>query len=276
MKQKIINIVGIFFLVIGITLLLYPEIISYLKQKQSDQTVKELTQRRSKRKQDDLLYQKAVRYNRKIFKEKQAGLKDVFSYRSAPIILKNEKNTFGYIKIPKMKQKLPLYLGATMENMRKGAAIMGQTSLPLGQKDSNCVIAAHRGYQGIPYFRDIEQLKTGDRVIIKNPWEKLTYRVEEIKIIQPNDSDQIKIRKGKEMVTLLTCHPYRSHGKYRYVVYCIRDHGQKIVEKKNSTIKDTHFQSSEWDIRREKIVRYVGLMLLIFFGIGIIMPKKKR
>mgnify|MGYP007116387194 CR=1 FL=1 len=51
-KQKIINIVGIFFLVIGITLLLYPEIISYLKQKQSDQTVKELTQRRSKRKQD--------------------------------------------------------------------------------------------------------------------------------------------------------------------------------------------------------------------------------
>ena len=105
MKQKIINIVGIFFLVIGITLLLYPEIISYLKQKQSDQTVKELTQRRSKRKQDDLLYQKAVRYNRKIFKEKQAGLKDVFSYRSAPIVLRNEKNTFGYIKIPKMKQK---------------------------------------------------------------------------------------------------------------------------------------------------------------------------
>lgn len=103
------------FLVIGITLLLYPEIISYLKQKQSDQTVKELTQRRSKRKQDDLLYQKAVRYNRKIFKEKQAGLKDVFSYRSAPIVLRNEKNTFGYIKIPKMKQKLPLYLGATME-----------------------------------------------------------------------------------------------------------------------------------------------------------------
>ncbi|MBP0075307.1 class C sortase, partial [Anaerostipes hadrus] len=99
-------------------LLLYPEIISYLKQKQSNQTVKELTQRRSKRKQADLLYQNAVRYNRKILKEKQAGLKDVFSYRSAPIDLRNTKNTFGYIKLPKMKQKLPLYLGATMENMR--------------------------------------------------------------------------------------------------------------------------------------------------------------
>ena len=175
-----------------------------------------------------------------------------------------------------MDVKLPLYLGASLENMRKGAAIMGETSLPLGTKNSNCVIAAHRGYEGIPYFREIEKLKVGDRVIIKNPWEKLTYRVEEIKIIQPDDSNQIKIQKGKDMVTLLTCHPYRGHGRYRYVVYCIRDHGQKIVEKKNNTIKDTHFQSSEWDIQREKIVRYVGLMLLIFFGIGIIMPKKKR
>ena len=216
MKQKIINIVGIFFLVIGITLLLYPEIISYLKQKQSNQTVKELTQRRSKRKQDDLLYQKAVRYNRKIFKEKQAGLKDVFSYLSAP----------------KMKQKLPLYLGATMENMRKGAAIMGQTSLPVGQKDSNCVIAAHRGYRGIPYFRDIEQLKTGDQVIIRNPWERLDYRVTKIKVIDPYDMDKILIQKGKDMVTLLTCHPYRGHGRYRYVVYCMRNHGQKIMKQK--------------------------------------------
>lgn len=109
---------------------------------------------------------------------------------------------------------------------------MGQTSLPLGQKDSNCVIAAHRGYQGIPYFRDIEQLKTGDRVIIKNPWETLTYKVTKIKVIDPYDTDQILIHKGKDMVTLLTCHPYRGHGRYRYVVYCMRNHGQKIRKQK--------------------------------------------
>ena len=128
-KQKIINIVGIFFLVIGITLLLYPEIISYLKQKQSDQTVKELTQRRSKRKQDDLLYQKAIRYNRKIFKEKQAGLKDVFSYRSAPIVLRNEKNTFGYIKIPKMKQKHSIISGSDDGKYEKRSSDHG-TDIP--------------------------------------------------------------------------------------------------------------------------------------------------
>ena len=276
MKRNLMNILGIILIGIGTFLFLSPVFSSYQQQEKADQEIEAFEKEKKVPKEKDPLYKEAIQYNQKIYTEGQKNLKDVWSYRTSPIELKDSKSNFGYIRIKKMNVKLPLYLGATLENMRKGAAIMGETSLPLGTKNSNCVIAAHRGYEGIPYFREIERLKIGDRVIIKNPWEKLTYRVEEIKIVQPDDSDQIKIQKGKDMVTLLTCHPYRSHGRYRYVVYCIRDHGQKIVEKKNSTIKDMHFQSSEWDIRREKIVRYVGLMLLIFFGIGIIMQKKKR
>lgn len=175
-----------------------------------------------------------------------------------------------------MHVKLPLYLGATLENMRKGAAIMGETSLPLGTKNSNCVIAAHRGYKGIPYFREIEKLKAGDKVTIQNPWEKLSYRVEKIKIIKPDDSDQIRIQKGKDMVTLLTCHPYRSHGKFRYVIYCIRDQGQKLPAQKIRTMNDTYFESSKWDIQREKIVRYAGLGILLFFGMELIRSDKRK
>ena len=156
MKHKLITITGWLFLFLSIGLLLYPEIISFIQQKESDQVVHKLEENRNREKKNDLLYQKSARYNDRISKNGQKDLKDVWSYKQAPIILRNEDRTFGYIKIPKMKQKLPLYLGATMENMRKGAAIMGQTSLPLGKRDSNCVIAAHRGYQGIPYFRDIE------------------------------------------------------------------------------------------------------------------------
>ena len=276
MKRNLMNILGIILIGIGTFVFLSPVFAAYKQQKNADQEIEAFEKEKKIPKEKDPLYQEAVSYNQKIYENGQSELKDAWSYRTSPIRLKDGKKRFGYIRIKKMDVKLPLYLGATLENMRKGAAIMGETSLPFGTKNSNCVIAAHRGYEGIPYFREIEKLKVGDRVIIKNPWENLTYLVEEIKIIQPDDSDQIKIQKGKDMVTLLTCHPYRSHGKYRYVVYCIRDYGQKIAEKKNSTIKDMHFQSSEWDIRREKIVRYVGLMLLIFFGIGIIMPKKKR
>ena len=74
------------------------------------------------------------------------------------------------------------------------------------------MIAGHRGYQGIPYFREIEKLEVGDKVYITNPWETLRYRVESIAIIDPYDNDAVKIQDGKDMITLVTCHPYRSMG----------------------------------------------------------------
>ena len=266
MKRNLIILLGIILMGIGTFLFLSPDFSAYRQQKNADQEIKAFQKEKKIPKEKDPFYQEALQYDQKIYKEGQKDLKDVWSYRTSPIRLKDGRSNFGYIRIKKMHVKLPLYLGATLENMRKGAAIMGETSLPIGTKNSNCVIAAHRGYQGIPYFREIEKLNVGDRVIIQNPWEKLSYRVEKIKIIKPDDSDQIRIQKGKDMVTLLTCHPYRSHGKFRYVVYCIRDQGQKLPAQKIRTMDDTSFESSKWDIQREKLVRNAGIGILMFFG----------
>lgn len=271
MIQKIRNLAGIILIMAGIGLLLFPEISSLILDMKSDQTVSELKESMKKDNQKDTLYEKSLDYNEKIRKEDQTGLMDAWSYQAAPIRLKKEKDTFGYVKIPKMKVKLPLYLGATLDHLKQGAAILGQTSLPLGEKDSNCVIAAHRGYQGIPYFREIEQLQNGDTIIVRNPWEILRYQVVDIKIIQPYESDKIRIQKGKEMVTLLTCHPYRGHGKYRYVVYCERNHGQTAAGKKEKKISD----SSKDEIRKEEMIRYCGVLLLILL-LGVRIRKMKK
>ena len=267
MKRKLINLLGFILMGIGILTFLSPDFSVYKQQKDADKEIDAFEEEAKVPKDKDLLYQESLKYNQKIYQSGQGDLKDVWSYKAAPIQLKDQKKSFGYIKIKKMDVKLPLYLGATLQNMRKGAAIMGETSLPLGKKNSNCVIAAHRGYEGIPFFREIERLRVGDSVIIKNPWQKLSYKVERIKIIRPDDTDSIKIQRGKDMVTLLTCHPYRSHGKYRYVVYCIRDRGQKITKEKNEAISDASFQSSQWDIKREKIVHFIGCS---FFGAVIV------
>ena len=232
MKRNLMNILSIILIGIGTFLFLSPVFSAYKQQKNADQEIEAFEKEKKISKEKDPLYKEAIQYNQKIYTEGQKNLKDVWSYRTSPIELKDSKSNFGYIRIKKMDVKLPLYLGASLENMRKGAAIMGETSLPLGTKNSNCVIAAHRGYEGIPYFREIERLKVGDRVIIKNPWERLDYRVTKIKVIDPYDMDKILIQKGKDMVTLITCHPYRGHGRYRYVVYCMRNHGQKIRKQK--------------------------------------------
>lgn len=76
--------------------------------------------------------------------------------------------------------------------------------------------------QPTSYFRYIDQLQIGDTVTVTNLWEQLTYRVAEIKIIYPYEVDQILIQPGRELLTLLTCHPYASGGKQRYLVICER------------------------------------------------------
>ena len=171
------------------------------------------------------LYDDIQTYNRELYLFKQNKLDCKSAYEQSQFVLTDyglPDETFGIIMIPKMDLEMPLFLGASEANMAAGAAVLSQTSIPLGGVNSNAVIAGHRGYSGYPYFKEIELLEPGDEVIITNIWGTLTYVVTEIKIINPNDVNAILIQRGKDMITLLTCHPPNSGGKYRYLVFCER------------------------------------------------------
>lgn len=163
-------------------------------------------------------------YNREIYENGQAGLKDPFAYETSGFDLTEygfSQNVIGVLWIPRIEENLPIYLGANHDNMAKGAALLGETSMPLGETNSNTVIAAHRGWKGIPMFRNIQQIQIGDKIQITTPWDVLIYRVCDLKIISPDDSQEIFIQEGQEMVTLLTCHPY-THNYQRYLVFAER------------------------------------------------------
>ena len=171
------------------------------------------------------LWDAMVDYNSTIWAEKQSGLCDPWSYQQPSFTLGEyglEEEVFGVITIPALDLEMPLYLGATSTHMAKGAAHLSQTSLPIGGMNTNCVIAGHRGYNGAAYFRYVTELKPGDEVIITNLWETMTYVVTDTQIIKPNEVDQILIQEGRDMITLLTCHPYASGGKQRFLVFCDR------------------------------------------------------
>lgn len=164
-------------------------------------------------------------YNERIYAQHQSGLSCEYDYQQPSFVLKNYGLTseiFGVISIPAMELEMPIYLGATSQHMADGAAHMTQTSLPIGGQNTNAVIAGHRGYNGASYFRYIEKLQPGDTVTVRNLWDTLNYRVSGIKIIDPHDVEEILIQDGRELLTLITCHPYASGGKQRYVVYCER------------------------------------------------------
>ena len=164
-------------------------------------------------------------YNARIHAEEQAGLCDAWAYQEPSFDLTEygvEDGVIGVISIPALDIELPIYLGATYDNMAKGAVHLSQTSLPIGGKNTNCVIAGHCGWNGADFFRYLKDLQPGDTVFVTNLWETLTYTVCDTRIIDPNDIEEILIQDGRDMLTLLTCHPYGSGGRYRYIVYCTR------------------------------------------------------
>ena len=164
-------------------------------------------------------------YNEAIFREGQENLFNQSAYEAPSFLMSDyglESETFGVISIPKLELEMPLFLGASKPNMAKGAAIMGETSLPIGGSNTNCVIAGHRGWNGASYFLYLNQLEKGDTVTITNLWETLTYVVMETRIINPNEVDAIRIQQNREMLTLLTCHPPASGGKQRMLIFCER------------------------------------------------------
>ena len=163
--------------------------------------------------------------------------------------------------------------------MSKGAVVMGQTSMPIGGENTNCVIAAHRGYRGIPMFQYIEVLQPGDKVEITNLWDTIEYEVAKCIVIRPDDIDAVKIQPGKEMLTLITCHPYPQNTQ-RYVVYCQRvQEGQAPAEHQLVLGQEQHhIVPSQPRIEGEQWVQRIalGAVVLLLGGMAVLLYQRKR
>ena len=126
------------------------------------------------------LWDAMTAYNQRIYEEGQSALSHSGAYQASIFTLMNyglPDEKFGVISILKLELEMPLYLGATDENMANGAAVLSETSAPIGGANTNAVIAGHRGWGGASYFRYITDLTLGDEVTITNLWETLHYQV---------------------------------------------------------------------------------------------------
>lgn len=153
------------------------------------------------------LWNACVAYNAEIYLNRQINLTEE-AMRQPGIVLSDygwKKDVIGYISIPAADIEVPLYLGGSLANLEKGGAIIGQTSMPIGGENTRCVIAGHRSWGGAIVFRSLEKLKGGDKVYLTNPWQTLIYEVERIQIINPDESDEIRIEEGRDLLSIFTC-----------------------------------------------------------------------
>lgn len=159
--------------------------------------------------------------------------------------------------------------------------------MPIGGINTNCVIAGHRGWNGARYFLDIETLSVGDRVFIDNLWETLEYSVSEIKIINPDDIDAVKIQDGKDMVTLFTCHPYWD-STYRYAVFCTRVNNddspapkaepatQVVTHNDNGNKSNINTDNSNVRIKAEQVSYFVIPLLLLILAFVLLLKNRRK
>ena len=209
--------------VAGIYVMLWPVLTGHRLQADTDATVQSFLEERKPEQQYPELLAALQEYNRQLYAEKQCNLTDLEACEEPAADLTTygiEDEIIGVLEIPAMELTMPVYLGASDAHLAAGAAVLGNTSAPIGGDNTNCVIAGHRGWRGADYFRHIDRLAVGDSVTLTNLWETLTYTVADIQIIQPHQIERIKIQSNRDLLTLLTCHPYASGGRQRYVVYC--------------------------------------------------------
>ena len=217
-------VLAVLLAVAGICVMLWPVFTGHRLQSNVTTAVQEFWAERNEPEQryPELLADLQT-YNQRIYVEKQSGLVDLESCEEPAADLTAygiDDEIIGVLEIPAMELTMPIYLGASDDHLAAGAAVLGNTSAPIGGVNTNCVIAGHRGWKGADFFRHIDRLQVDDTVTLTNLWETLTYTVVDIQIIQPHEVEKIKIQQGRDLLTLLTCHPYASGGRQRYVVYC--------------------------------------------------------
>lgn len=218
MKRKIILIL---LFLIGLSIFLVPVISGHLYEGKVNALKEEFNEIVSESEdQFEELTKRLSLENEKLFNEGQLSFLDQSISYKVPLINLEDygltSNIIGFLRVPSIGVELPIYLGASDQNMLQGAVHLTGTSYPIGGINTNSVIAAHRGVYKMFYY--IDRIEIGDSLYIDNYKDHLEYKAIRTDIINPNDFNKLTIETGKDMVTLVSCHPFPSDHE-RYVVY---------------------------------------------------------
>ena len=211
MKNKITTWILVLALLAGLSLLLYPTVSDYwnsLHASQAVATYAEDVKSIDKTQYDELLAA-AHSYNESLHtRTNDFYLTDEQQAAYDTLLNIGQTGIMGYIEIPVIKLSLPIYHGTSDSVLQIAVGHLDWTSLPVGGTGTHCVLSGHRGLPSAKLFTNLDQMKTGDTFVIRVLDEVLTYEVDQILIVEPNNTSALTIEVGKDLCTLVTCTPY--------------------------------------------------------------------
>ena len=174
----------------------------------------------------------------------------------------------GYITIPEIRCKLPIYHGVEDSVLQVGIGHIEGSSLPVGGKGTHCVLSGHRGLPSAKLFTDLDKLEKGDIFLLHIYDKVLTYEIDQISIVEPEDYGLLEIEDGKDLCTLLTCTPY-GINTHRLLV-----RGHRVETKASaSAIRVT---ADAIQIEPKLVAPAVAVPILVVLLIWVLLHSRKR
>ena len=210
MKRDKIGIILVLMMFIGVCGLLYPALSQYWNTKTQTRAVENYQEILDSLKQEDYtaFFQQADAYNAALA-ELESPLFDYSQLEGYQQILNvNGNGIMGYVIIPKLGVELPVYHGISAEVLNIACGHLEGTSFPVGGESTHSVLSAHRGLPHAKLFTDLDKMELGDTFQLTVLDRTLTYQVDQIKVVRPDEIDDVQIIEGKDLCTLLTCTPY--------------------------------------------------------------------
>ena len=221
-KHKTVIFLTIGFLV-GICILLYPTLSDYWNSKTQSRAVTNYESVLENLDEDvyKSIFENAYAYNKALYETNYP----LIDYKNVPgyyeTLSVTDNDMIGYLKIDCIGVELPIYHGTSDAVLNKGVGHLEGSSLPVGGENTHCIMSAHRGLPSSKLFTDLDRVELGDTFQIVVLDQVLTYQVDFIKIIEPNDVSNMQIIEGGDYCTLFTCTPY-GINTHRLVVRGIR------------------------------------------------------
>ncbi len=214
MKKKRDHFLTVLFILIlfaGLSLLLYPSISNYWNSFHSTQAIANYTEEVANlgHQEYDDLWDAARKYNEELSRHGTAyRLTDEQTQQYETLLNVSGLGIMGSIEIPEIDVNLPIYHGTDESVLQVAVGHLEWSSLPIGGDGTHCVLSGHRGLPSAKLFTNLDQLEKGDTFLLRILDEVLTYEVDQILIVEPQETAALQIEHGKDYCTLITCTPY--------------------------------------------------------------------
>ena len=210
-RDTIYTVLLIVVLVVGLSLLLYPSFSDWWNSRVQTRMISNYTQIVANLDKNDYskFWDDAIEYNQDLWtRDNPYLLAESQRERYEALLNPAGDGIMGYVEIPDIDISLPIYHGTDELVLQVAIGHLDWTNLPTGGEGTHCVISGHRGLPSARLFTDLDKLVTGDLFMLHVLDETLTYEVDQIRIVEPDETDELLIQQGKDLCTLVTCTPY--------------------------------------------------------------------